>query len=106
MHTMALSKVNRYGRNDWVERRMKGRGSAYLFGSLGVDAHELIQFSAGYEMIDFYHGSIRLHHCLSLRKKQTELIYKMSVELHKTVLRLEKFSGPPVVLKKWACLLC
>lgn len=79
---------------------MKGRGSAYLFGSLGVDAHELIQFSAGYEMIDFYHGSIRLHHCLSLRKKQTVLIYKMSVELHKTVLRLEKYSGLPVVLKK------
>jgi len=50
---MALSKVNRYGRNKWIDRRMKGRGSAYLFGSLGVDAHELMQFSAGYEMIDF-----------------------------------------------------
>jgi len=52
-HAMALSKVNRYGRNKWIDRRMKGRGSAYLFGSLGVDAHELMQFSAGYEMIDF-----------------------------------------------------
>jgi len=52
---------------------MKGRESAYLFGSLGVDAHELMQFSAGYEMIDFYHGSIRLLASLPFLEEKNRL---------------------------------
>lgn len=43
-------------------------------------------------MIDFYHGSIKLLHCFSLRKKQVVLIHNTSVELHKKVLRLGKYS--------------